>query len=62
MIPAGQSTASITLNAIADGVKEKKGETAIMTLQPGSGYTFGGATGKKAKKIKPPSATVTITD
>ena len=62
LIPAGQSAASITLNAIADGVKEKKGETVIMTLQPGSGYTFGGATGKKAKKVKAPSATVTITD
>jgi len=61
-IAAGQRTASITLNAIADGVKEKA-ETAIMTLQPGSGYTFGGSTGgKKSKKAKAPSATLTISD
>ena len=61
-IAAGQTTASITLNAIADGVKEKA-ETAIMTLQPGSGYTFGGSTGgKKSKKTKAPSATLTISD
>jgi PKD repeat protein len=63
-IPAGQTSGSITLTAIQDNVKEKKAETAIMTLQPGSGYNFGGATigKKKSKKVKAPSATLTITD
>ena len=60
-IAAGQTTAAITLNAITDGVKEKA-ETAIMTLQPGSGYSFGGGGGKKTKKAKNPSATLTISD
>ena len=58
-IAAGQASTGITLNAIADNVKEKK-ETAIMTLRPGSGYSF--ATAGKKKKSKAPSATVTITD
>jgi len=57
---AGQTSAAITLNAIADGVKEKK-ETAVMTLQPGSGYQFPNV-GKKKKKSKAPSATVMIVD
>ena len=61
LIAAGQSSVTITLNAIVDNVKEK-GETAIMTLQPGSGYSFGSTGGKKTKKTKAPSATVTITD
>ena len=61
-IAAGQTSATVTLTAISDGVKEKA-ETAIMTLQPGSGYTFGGSTGgKKSKKTKAPSATLTISD
>ena len=60
MIPAGQNSGAVTLNALRDGVKEKK-ETAIMTLQPGSGYSFG-STGKKKKKVKSPSATLTILD
>ena len=59
-IPAGQNSGSVTLSAIADGVKEKA-EKATMTLQPGSGYNFGGASGKK-KKAKAPSAAVTISD
>ena len=62
-IPAGQISGSVTLSAIADGIKEKK-ETAIMTLQSGSGYGFAsGPGGKKKKKAgSAPSATVTITD
>jgi len=36
-IPAGQSSAVVTLNALTDNVKEKS-ETATMTLQPGTGY------------------------
>jgi hypothetical protein len=69
-IPAGQSSATVTLSAIVDNVKEKKGETAIMTLQPGAGYDFGATTSsgtkgkqkKGAKTTKAPSATVTILD
>jgi PKD repeat protein len=58
-IAAGQSSTTITLSAIKDGIKEKS-EPAIMTLQTGSGYTLKmTGTGKKAK---PPSATVTISD
>jgi len=62
-IPAGQISGSATLSAIADGIKEKK-ETAIMTLQSGSGYGFASASGGKKKKKAggAPSATVTITD
>ena len=56
-----QLHADAALNAIADGVKEKA-ETAVMTLQPGSGYNFGGTGGKKSKKVKAPSATVTLLD
>jgi hypothetical protein len=59
-IPAGQASGSVTLSALTDNVKEKK-ETAIMTLQPGSGYDFPAA-GKKKKKSKAPSATLTILD
>jgi hypothetical protein len=36
-IPAGQSSATVTLKSKADGVTEGT-ETATMTLQPGSGY------------------------
>jgi hypothetical protein len=39
-IPAGQSSATVTLKSKADGVTEGT-ETAIMTLQPGSGYKVG---------------------
>jgi len=39
-IPAGQSTATVTLKSKADGVTEGT-ETATMTLQPGSGYKVG---------------------
>jgi PKD repeat protein len=49
-IPAGQSSASVTLSAASDNVKEKN-ETAIMTLGLGTGYKL-----NKAKK----ASTVTI--
>jgi hypothetical protein len=39
-IPAGQSSATVTLKSKADGVTEGT-ETATMTLQPGSGYKVG---------------------
>jgi hypothetical protein len=39
-IPVGQSSAAVTLKSKADGVTEGT-ETAIMTLQPGSGYKVG---------------------
>ena len=62
-IPGGQTSATVTLNALTDKVKEKA-ETAIMTLQPGSGYNLATTTsGKgKKKKVTAPSATVTILD
>jgi PKD domain/Divergent InlB B-repeat domain len=53
-IPAGQSSATVTLNSNQDpddGSEPKNGETAIMTLKPGPGYSIG----------SPSSATVTIT-
>jgi hypothetical protein len=59
-IPAGQMSCSVTLSALIDNVKEKK-ETAQMTLQQGNGYDFP-TNGKKKKKSKAPSATVTILD
>jgi PKD repeat protein len=61
VIPAGQTSGTVTLSAIADGVKEKS-ETAVMTLKSGSGYQFPtSGTGKK-KKVITPTATVTISD
>jgi hypothetical protein len=48
-IAAGQSSATVTLNAIADHVQERK-ETAIMALANGTGY----------KIPKPAKATLTI--
>jgi FlaG/FlaF family flagellin (archaellin) len=59
-IQAGQTSGSVTLNAIVDNQKEKA-EKATMTLQPGSGYKLGAGKGGK-KKGKGPTATVTITD
>ena len=50
-IPAGQSSASIALQAIADHVKERS-ETAIMALSSGTGY-------KLSRRAK---ATLTIVD
>jgi hypothetical protein len=61
IIPAGQSSGSVTLTALIDNKKEKK-ETAIMTLQPGSGYEFPSKGKKQKKKTKAPSATLTILD
>jgi len=62
-IPAGQTSASVTLAAIVDNLKEKP-ETAIMTLQSGNGYNLPATTGGKKKKKggSAPSATVTISD
>ena len=54
-IPAGQSSGSVTLNAIVDNVQEKR-EKAVMKLEPGSGYGF------PAGAKKAPSAAVTISD
>jgi len=48
-IPAGQASATVTLNAIADHVRERN-ESAIMALAPGTGY----------KVPKPGKATLTI--
>ena len=59
-IHAGSASGTVTLTAIADGVKEKS-EKATMTLQPGSGYQLGAGKGGK-KKGKGPTATVTISD
>jgi hypothetical protein len=39
-IPAGQSTGTVTLKAKKDNVQENT-ETAVMTLQPGTGYKLG---------------------
>jgi hypothetical protein len=50
-IPAGESSATVVLHAIADQTKEKK-ETAAMTLVKGTGY----------KVPKRPKAVVTIVD
>jgi hypothetical protein len=52
-IPAGQSSATVTLTSFQDpdeGTEPQKGETAIMTLQGGTNYALG----------TPSSATVTI--
>jgi hypothetical protein len=50
-IPAGQSSGAVTLTSKADHVSEGT-ETAIMTLQAGSGYRVG----------NPRQATVSILD
>ena len=52
-IPAGQTSATVTLTSLQDsdnGTTNEKAETAIMTLQPGPGYFSGGSS----------SATITI--
>ncbi len=38
-IPAGQMRTPVTLDAFADGVRERGGETATMTIEPGPGYS-----------------------
>ena len=48
-IPAGQTSASVTLHALSDSVTETS-ETAVMSLQAGTGYGLG----------TPKTATVTI--
>jgi hypothetical protein len=55
-IPAGQSSASIVVQAFVDSNPEKK-EKATITLTPGTGYKLAGG-----KKAKPPKATLTILD
>jgi hypothetical protein len=40
-IPIGQTSAKVTLKSKKDQIAENS-ETAIMTLQPGSGYQIGG--------------------
>jgi hypothetical protein len=55
-IPAGQSSATITLTVTTK--KSKKSEKATMTLLGGPEYQF--PTIGKKKKAKPPTATVTI--
>jgi hypothetical protein len=61
-ILAGQNSVTITVSALIDHVQEKK-ESATMTLNAGSGYSFGGSAGKKKpKKVKPPTATVSFID
>ena len=49
---AGQTTATVTLAPIDDTVVEKLGETVVLTVQAGAGYSLGATT----------SATVTIAD
>jgi hypothetical protein len=39
VVPAGQSSATIVMQALADSVKERK-ETVILVLANGSGYTL----------------------
>ncbi len=59
-IPVGQNSVSIGLAIVLDNRKEKA-ETVTMTLNPGSGYSFGTPMGtKKAKKQKLPSASFLI--
>ncbi len=40
-IPAGQTSASVTLTSLAGDPASKTSETAIMTLQPGKGFCLG---------------------
>jgi hypothetical protein len=49
-IPAGQTSAIVTLNALEDGSSAGELQTATMTLQPGINYSIG----------RPGSATLTI--
>jgi hypothetical protein len=52
-IPAGQSSATVTLTAITDHVTEGT-ETATMTLQPGVGYKLGNQKQATASVIDSP--------
>lgn len=53
-IPAGASSATVTLNVLTDNLKEKN-EKVIMALQPGTGYEL-----PKKKRARSANATVTI--
>ena len=46
-IPANQATASITLHAITDSIKESSGETARFVVGAGAGYQVAAAPGDK---------------
>jgi hypothetical protein len=60
IVPAGETSGTATLTALQHASSGKaKPKTAVMTLQPGSGYKFSSGGGKK-NKSKAPSATVTI--
>jgi large repetitive protein len=56
-IPAGQMNAAITLHAVSDEIRERRGEKATITLQPGAGYAV-------TTSRRPPnkSATIKIVD
>src|SRR5581483_6543842 len=60
-IPAGQRSATVTLTATKDNLKEKP-ETAVMTLRTGSGYQFPTTGTGRRKKTVIPTATVSISD
>jgi hypothetical protein len=50
-VPAGQMRTPVRLDAFADGVRERRGETATMTLQPGPGYTLVTSTRRPPAKV-----------
>ena len=52
-IPAGQTSASVTLNAVVDHLKEPN-ETAIMTLTNDSCYTLPAKSSLRSTKITIP--------
>ena len=58
IIPPNQSFASATLTVTT--LKTKGREKATMTISPGTGYAL--PTIGKKKKVKPPKATVTISN
>ena len=60
-IPVGSDSGIIAMTILVDHVREGN-ETATMTLQSGPYYSFAPAAGKKKKKAKAPSATVTLID
>jgi len=50
-VPAGQMRTPVRLDAFADGVRERRGETATMTLEPGPGYTLVTSTRRPPAKV-----------
>jgi len=56
VIPAGQTSASVTFQAISDGLAEKK-ETVKLKLSTGTGYKLPKGAGGKSVTIKITSAT-----